>query len=206
MDKKWVNLTPVKHKSEHYYGWIDGTTKIDSLFTGNVVDCRWQYRIFTHEGDRKVAPIEDLEIDKESRKMPPAELRERYAELREGQSSLSGLGYSLSSGNQSQRLDLLTECAGNIVGPNAVIHNLCDIIWRKIARGETPSLDRYTNALKIWHEDLEDLLEYYDWQNGRTIDKDNFKYIISIKQRLKRLLDIDGRISDQDLQNKLDGK
>lgn len=191
MPKKFINLTPVKHKRDGYKGWIDETTRMPELFTGNTaVD--FQYRIVTHEGKRKVAPEEDLDIDRESKVFPPDAVRERYAETREGQSELNALGYSLSAMSGANRVRFLNECAVSILGLDKTVHKLCNIIWRKIARSEKNTLDRYRNALKQWVGDMDEVLLHYDWANNDELSAETLSYVISVKERLERAVGFEG--------------
>lgn len=54
--------TKVKHKTLNYFGYIDGVTRVKSVFTGNK-DCEWQYRVRIPGKDKRmIAPEEDLYI------------------------------------------------------------------------------------------------------------------------------------------------
>jgi len=201
MAKKFINLTPVKHIREGYKGWIDETTRMAELFTGNTaVD--FQYRILTQEGERRVAPEEDLEIDRESQVFPPDSVRERYAETREGQSELNALGYSLSTMSGANRVRVLHECAVSIMGVEKVARNLCDIIWRKVGRGDGSSLGRYHNALQQWVDDLDSVLITFDWQAEGVISEDTLNYIGSVKQRMKKLVGFQGELTNKMIEEK----
>lgn len=194
MAKKLINLTPVKHVRDGYKGWIDETTRMHELFTGNT-DVPFQYRIMTHEGERRVAPEEDLEIDRESQVFPPDNVRERYAETREGQSDLNALGYSLSAMSGANRVRFLHECAVSILGVEKVVRNLCDITWRKVARGDGSSLGRYHNALKQWVDDLDSVLNTFEWHQEGVLTEDTVNYVISVKQRMKKLVGFEGELT-----------
>lgn len=201
MARKFVNLTPVQHIRDGYKGWIDDTTRMPELFTGNT-DVAFQYRIMTQEGERRVAPEEDLEIDRVSKVFPPDNVRERYAETREGQSDLNALGYSLSTMSGANRVKFLHDCAVSILGVEKVVRNICDIIWRKVARGDGSSLGRYHNAMQQWVADLDSVLTTFDWQQEGVLSEDTVNYVISVKQRMRKLVKFEGELTS-DMMDKI---
>jgi len=183
MERRYPNLTPVRHKRDKYTGWIDGITKIDGLFTGNV-DVPWQYRVYMADGTRRVAPEEDLEHDRDASGLPPKELRERYVDSMEGESELHAIGYNLSDLNSEERRRLLVFCAFPMLGPEVIVRNLCDILWRKVRRKKEEKIERYHNAIEQWAHDLDFVLGH-EQVALKKFPPDLLNYVIAVKEHLE---------------------
>lgn len=192
MERKFPNLTPVKHRTDKYEGWIDGTTKIDTLFTGNH-DVPWQYRVFLPDGTRKVAPEEDLVHISQSFDFPPRDLLNRYVESFEGESDLHALGYNLSDLNPEQRRQLLVFCALPMLGPERILKSLCDILWRKVSRNKTEKLDKYHNAIEQWSHDLDFVLEL-KVVDLKALSQDIIKYTATVKEHIEKYAGIESTV------------
>ncbi|HSV43328.1 MAG TPA: hypothetical protein VLJ10_02125 [Candidatus Bathyarchaeia archaeon] len=197
MEQQYPNLTPVLHRREGYAGWIDGVTKIESLFTGNTA-VPWQYRVYLPDGTRKVAPEEDLEPQLSAQEFPPKELLARYVNSFEGESQLHALGYNLSDLNPEQRERLLFFCALPILGPERVVRSLCDILWRKVRRNKEDNFHRYQNAIEQWSRDLDFVLgqESVDLEK---ISTDTLNYLLVVKDHLEKYAHVTTRISSQEI-------
>lgn len=192
MQRKFPNLTPVKHKKDGYQGWIDGVTKIESLFTGDS-DLPWQYRVYLPEGGRKVAPEEDLEHNLDLKGLPPQELRGRYAESFEGESDLHAIGYNLTEHNPLERRELLIFCALPMFGPDRVLRNLCDILWRKVRRNKEEKIEKYHNAIEQWSHDLDFVLQH-ESVDLETLDQETLNYVVAVKEHIAQYTDIQSHV------------
>jgi hypothetical protein len=190
VERRFPNLTPVRHKKEGYAGWIDGVTKIEGLFTGNK-NMAWQYRVYLSDGKRKVAPEEDIEHTADLKGLPPEELRSRYVESFEGESDLHALGYNLSDMNQEERQKLLVFCALPMLGPERVIKSLCDILWRKVRRNKTEKIEKYHNAIEQWSRDLDFVLKH-DSVDVNSLNQDIRNYVSAVQQHLEKYVYVEG--------------
>ena len=204
MERKFPNLTPVVHKKEKYKGWIDGTTKIESLFTGNT-DCSWQYRIYLSDGTRNVAPEGDLKHIEESSDFPPRELLDRHVDSFEGESDLHALGYNLSDLNPEQRQKLLTYCILPMIGPERALKSLCDILWRKVRRNKTEKIEKYHNAIEQWSHDLDFVLNY-EKVNLKVLSQEVLNYVVAVKEHIEKYTDIQSSIPLKTIASFLDQK
>ena len=184
MQRKFPDLTPVIHTKDKYTGWIDGVTKIESLFTGKS-DKPWQCRVYLEDGTRKVAPEDDLEHIADAPKFPPKELLERYVHSVEGESELHALGYNLTDMNPQQRHRTLVFCAIPMMGPERVLKNLCDILWRKVRRSKAEKIEKYHNAIEQWSHDLDFVLSQ-PAVHLETLSRDILNYVIAVKEQLKK--------------------
>lgn len=197
MERKFPNLTPVQHRTEKYHGWIDGVTKIETLFTGNH-DVPWQYRIFLADGTRKVAPEEDLKHISQSPDFPPRDLLDRYVDSFEGESDLHALGYNLSDLNPEQRQQLLVFCALPMLGPERVLKSLCDILWRKVRRNKMEKIDKYHNAIEQWSHDLDFVLNHKTVYL-KELSEDTVNYVVAVKDHIEKYTDIQSSVLSKDL-------
>jgi len=188
VERAFPNLTPVIHKEDQYRGWIDGVTKLESLFTGKA-DTPWQYRVFLADGTRRVAPEQNLEPVSDAADFPPRELRSRYVESIEGESDLHALGYNLSDMNPDQRRKFLHFCALPMLGPERVFKNLCDILWRKLRGNKPEKIEKYHNAIEQWAHDLDFGLNHPS-VDLKTVSPDVLQYIAAVKTHIAKHTDI----------------
>ena len=162
--EQWPRLTPVRHKTENYQGWIDGITRMESCFTGNT-DCEWQYRIITDspDGKRKIAPTEDLEQILEAAEFPPLESEPKSKSGGKGkfkeETPLHQLGYQLTDMAKEERWKVLQNVAVPILGVNKVTYTVLGNAALRVTNEE--SADRYRFALIEWYADIKMLFEHY---------------------------------------------
>jgi len=188
MQRAFPDLTPVAHKTGQYQGWIDGVTRIESLFTGQT-GMLWQYRIYLSDGSRRVAPEQDLVAVAVAPEFPPRELLSRYVESIEGQSDLHALGYNLSDMNPDQRRKFLDFCALPILGAERVLKNLCDILWRKLRGNKIEKIEKYHNAIGQWTHDLDFVLSHPRVELA-SLSRELLNYIAAVKTHIARHTEI----------------
>lgn len=207
MQCKFPNLTPVKHKKDGYVGWIDGVTKIETLFTGNS-DAEWQYRVYLSAEKRNVAPEDDLEHNLDLKGLPPEDLRSRYAESFEGESDLHAIGYNLTDLNPEQRRELLSFCALPMLGPDKSLKSLCDILWRKVRRNKVEKIEKYHNAIEQWSHDLDYILTHKSVDLNK-LTQETLKYVAVVKDHLEKYVHVESDVpvkKIEDISNKKEAK
>ena len=175
MERKFDNLTPVKHKSKGYKGWIDGTT---SYFPSRK-DGEWRYRVYIKEGLlMEIAPEEDLEIDRNPG-FPPKDLILRYSNANGNETELHMLGYNLSL-NETARINKLNDAVSKL-GIRKVISELCQIIEAKFHLSNA-FFERYKVALGEWNKDLDYILINF-YFNSDQIEVSVLERILYIKRQ-----------------------
>jgi hypothetical protein len=188
------NLTPVRHIKEGYTGWIDGITKIENLFTGDV-DCEWQYRVMTvdNPGRRRIAPPQDLELDPHPVFPPHVLLQEEKDSFFKGETRLHALGYQLSDMSGLERFKILKYVGVAHLGLNEVMRTVLNLIFKQL-KG---NFDKYTNAVKEWNYDIDSLIKEYTLGH-EAVDQSLLHYLHQMKSALEEH-GIHGQVRAEDI-------
>lgn len=184
LERKFFDLTPVRHKTEGYYGWIDGITYMKEHFTGNQ-DCQWQYRIYISGSEkRRVAPEADLEINKDALdKLPPRALSSLNSGYYKDETQLHALGYQISDKSWQERWQILHNVAIPKLGVENVLETILNLIYKTLQSGGKV-VTKNKNALVEWQSDVDMILDNYGYSTG-AINKDLLQYIYKIKRELE---------------------
>lgn len=180
VDREFPDLTPVKHKTEGYLGWIDGITKMKEIFTGNT-ECAWQYRICVQgEAKKRIAPEGDIELNDTDPPLPTS-LRESHDETSgyRKETLLHALGYQLTDMTRHQREEVLFKIAVPYLKVGKVLKTILDLIYTKKKK-----MEQSRNAVIEWNHDLDTLLNRYGADYAGFSD-DLVAYALSVKKMLK---------------------
>jgi hypothetical protein len=161
MEEIWPDLTPVRHKSEGYTGWIDGVTRMKELFTGNK-ECLWQYRVkVAGESSRRVVGSDALERIEHNGVFPDEGFSGGVV-LDGGfqqETRLHFLGYNITDKSHDDRWSVIFYTAVPILGLKAVLRTIMMLAERRMSSAKM--LQRNYYALLEWKKDLERIrLEY----------------------------------------------
>lgn len=175
----YPEYAPVKHKKDGYVGWIYDTTTSKDFFTGNT-ECAWQYRIWVGEEDIRIAPIEDLEVNFDSPKLPfKVDSGGSSSTGYRRETELHALGYHLTDSSHEERCNILTKVAIPYLGVYKVVKTVSNLIY-----GRLKALKKNKKALYEWSRDLDMLLTTYDYKSD-VFDMDLIQYILNIKKKLE---------------------
>lgn len=161
MEDVWPDLTPVRHKSEGYSGWVDGVTKMKELFTGDK-ECLWQYRVkVAGESQRRVVGAEALSRIEHNATFPDEGFS--GAAVIDGgfqqETRLHFLGYNITDKNHDERWAVIFYTAVPILGLKSVLRTIMMLAERRMA--STKMLQRNFYALVQWKRDLERIRHEY---------------------------------------------
>ncbi|MBF0478909.1 MAG: hypothetical protein HQL26_05465 [Candidatus Omnitrophica bacterium] len=196
-ERLFPDLTPVRHKTENYIGWIDGITKMKEFFTG-ITECDWQYRIcITGENLKKIAAQNDLTINYENPEFPRhlEEQKDSNSRFRK-ETMLHSLGYQLTDTTRTQREELLLNVAVPYLKLSKVLRTISDLIYSKKQR-----LQQHLNALIEWNYDI-DMLLYKYGLNCPEIEPDLLSYIGRVKELLEKY-HLNLKVSSSDINDEI---
>lgn len=166
IDMELDNKTPVKHIRDGYKGWINGTTKMKEIFTGNK-EVEFQYCVqIPNEDKRRIAPAEDLEVITDVKEFPEFIFENESPD--ETESWLHALGYQITDKDFKERINILMNVAIPYRGERSVIFKLTSFM--KSRATSVARIRQYYHALSEWNRDINFILaKYDDWWIKRHV-------------------------------------
>ncbi|MBF0620145.1 MAG: hypothetical protein HQL19_08260 [Candidatus Omnitrophica bacterium] len=158
MADRFEDRSLVKHKTDGYSGWVDGTTSIKAVFTGNM-DTLFQYRVkLVNQGGVRVAPHEDLELVRPPQETPVGRRKKTAADFKK-ETDLFGMGYRVTNMDREGRWRVLRDIAIPKIGVAAVVHTILGNMG--VRSTSENNAKRNENALFEWNKDLCWMIEKY---------------------------------------------